>query len=56
MIRNPWQPAQVNRIELHGANIEKGIVEIVRNLRDDLRFADAASTQMCRGTRTWMSA
>jgi hypothetical protein len=36
------QPPQIDRIELHGANIKELKGEIVRDLRDDLRFADAA--------------
>ena len=39
---DPGQPSQINRIELHGANVKELIVEIVRDLSDDLRLADTA--------------
>jgi hypothetical protein len=42
IILDPRQPSQIDRIELHGANVQELKVEIVRDLRDDLRFADAA--------------
>jgi hypothetical protein len=34
---NSRQPPQIDRIELHGAYVEELIVEIVGDLRDDLR-------------------
>jgi hypothetical protein len=53
---DPRQSSQVDRVELHGANINKVEVEIACNLRDYLRPADAACAQMCRGTRSPNSA
>ncbi len=35
------QSSKIDWIELHGANVKEVKVEIVRDLRDDLRFADA---------------
>jgi hypothetical protein len=47
--RNSWQAAQVDRIELHGPYIEKVVVEIVGDLRDDLRFSDATGAPNVQG-------
>jgi len=33
---DPGQSPQIDRIELHGTNVKELIVEIVRNLSDDL--------------------
>ena len=38
---DPWQSSQIDRIELDGAHVKEVEVEIVRDLRDDLRLADA---------------
>ncbi|AXC12471.1 hypothetical protein ACPOL_3176 [Acidisarcina polymorpha] len=40
--RNARQASEVNRIELHGPDIEEVIIEVGSDLADDLRFSDAA--------------
>jgi hypothetical protein len=54
--RDTRQPSQVNRVPLHRADIEKFVAQVVRNLIDDLRFAYTACAQICRGTRSPISA
>jgi hypothetical protein len=46
---DPWESPQIDRIELDCADVEELIVEIVRNLRDDLRLADAACAPDMQG-------
>src|ERR1035437_8956957 len=46
---DPWQSPQIDRIELDSANVYELKVEIVRHLRDDLRFTDSACTPDVQG-------
>ena len=41
---DPRQTPKIDRVELHGPHVEKVVVEIVGDLGNDLRFADAACT------------
>ena len=47
--RDAGQAAQIDRIELHGSHVEKFVVEIVGDLGDDLRLADAAGAPDMQG-------
>ena len=53
---DPRQTPEIDRVKLHGPHVEKVVVEIVGDLGDDLRLPDAARAQMCRGTRSPISA
>jgi hypothetical protein len=50
---DPRQPTQVHRVELHGADVENRIVETLRHLSDDLRFADTTGTPDAPGMQRY---